>query len=37
MMINEKREMTNWEISNESSVRGFVIGFVLASIIWSLV
>lgn len=36
-MANEELEMTTVDIRNESAVRGFVVGFVLASIIWFLV
>lgn len=37
MMIDEEREMTMEDIRNESVLRGFVVGFAFASIIWFLV
>ena len=37
MMINEEGEMTTEDIHNESFVRGLVVGFLLASIIWFLI
>ena len=37
MMIDQEREMTKEDIRDERVIRGLVVGFVLASIIWFLV